>query len=742
MDIVENVGYLAQDPECPDELGVIFSLSGEQQSELREGDSVSIIGRSAMCLLGIDFRARPGYDYYHSIVDDVAGVLVPLEITPPATTTGSRLLDDVRNLPTNSHGMYIHGEQEQALPFARILRHTNLVAMSKRAVADAIRDNLIVIGQPTEGSIPRRKNWNINDDGSVTMPLAHLEFLFHHDIMDTPEKRLNILHHGRAGLRPYVDTAERDPEDTLSIFTVGGVLFSAGPFFWKVRTTVSDGQYQQLETGSFGDGNRVNGVGAHLPSWERHRQVELLSKDVTEPLRYGEAQVTIEFFRPKRVIDTTVNWGALSHQERAKIHLNGMDPLTTLLDADPRIFEDLYAKFAAEDLNAVVITPHGNTAVSVSETAKFNGQKIANAVSKHGVTRGHDIEDLRWASELLANVSDRSRVAIVNSLRPSDASRIVEEQDVNGLLVRDWGKVAFTEHEHTALTGLARRGVNLGWYMDGEFREMHRSGLWASPEAADRLSQLELVVAMFGGHNDQLREPLQPQVDEFFARLADLMDPALIAAAHGNGEGMMLAGHRGARASNVMSLGSGIAAEAKGQGGFNNEPEAVVHSVSVDWLHRQNILDMLKTVSIYNIGGFGTGTEQFAALTTQKLWEVLPSPQIAVDLSGIFQDAKRWADKISSLEEIVLDDGTQIPLTRPLAQPWVANTLHLVPNYHEAGAIVEAFVRDPASYWDNAGIPPIEIAHALPLHSARMALMGMKLPSYMRAAAEKYARSA
>lgn len=766
INIMSNeVGYIAKNPESEHDLALAFdsNLDPEVRSRLLDIDeeTLTVIGRSALGQIGVDL-------YFDSAVEYRDALIIPIEVESHHSETARRLMHDIRELPA-PNGIFMHNGER--LPFGRLLDTSTLERVGKEEIERSIREKIIIFGETNYGRKAQTTGWVVNEDGSVTLPLAHLEFLFNHDALNTPEKRLNIVHHGRAGLRPYVDTLEPEEEEVLALssFAVGGVLFSAGPYAWMLRKLVSEGQYLHLDSVRFSDGNRAMGLGSHLPPYERHRQVELAQGRKQQPLNFKDARVTIDFLKSKKIapheLSTLIDWTNLTAAERNRLHLYGLDTLRILRATDPALLRYVFDRFTEEDLVAAVITPHGVTGVDVGETAKFNARNIAAAVLNLGTSRRIDarLKDLEPLSAILAAASDRSRVVIADSLTPKYIASIAEEQDVGGILVRHWRfpdrkripdreDVALSKEDHSTLTGLVRHGTSIGWFVNDEMRLLHPSGMWAKPEIYEQLGELEVVIAMYGGHKEAMDDALADQVYEFIRQLAHEsgINPRQLAIAHGNGMGLMLLAHRAAVANGILDLGVSIDVEDLGQGKPNLDPSAVAFFLSRDRLYRQQMLDIFNTISIFNIGGFGTLEEFFITLCSQKLFEALPVPKILIQdepeagvdpakFQGLYANIPDLIQSVTRNTRIT-SGGRFIDLAKgkPLGPQWVGRTVHLVDNYETAKNIIRLFLKDPNSYWRNAGISTDDVEKALRNQTETLQAIGFNPRTKLARSAEEY----
>jgi hypothetical protein len=143
-------------------------------------------------------------------------------------------------------------------------------------------------------------------------------------------------------------------------------------------------------------------------------------------------------------------------------------------------------------------------------------------------------------------------------------------------------------------------------------------------------------------------------------------------------------------------------------------------------LYRQEKLDKFNTVSIFNVGGYGTLEELFITLCSQKLTSRLPGPNILISPNDLFDDAKKLTEKIAN---------------ENLGQMWVSKTLELVDSYDRATEIVKGFWKDPGAYWRSKGLLAKDIAIALKNHEEVLDQMGMRLAPRLKLVAESYYES-
>jgi predicted Rossmann-fold nucleotide-binding protein len=232
-----------------------------------------------------------------------------------------------------------------------------------------------------------------------------------------------------------------------------------------------------------------------------------------------------------------------------------------------------------------------------------------------------------------------------------------------------------------------------------------------------------MVVAMYGSHFDGVSDVLETQVDTFFQDLTHLIPAKHLAVTHGNMAGVMAMADTLAQKHDIMSLGVGLDLSAVGQKEVNLACDGFLFLESNERLYRQEKLDKLNTISVFNVGGYGTLEELFITVCSQKLTSRLPTPSILVAPDDLYDMAK----------ELISEVGV-----RGLGQTWVSNTIHPVKTYEEAHEVIKGFWDDPKAYWEKAGIAPKDIALGYQKHQAVLEQMGMRLADNLREASEAY----
>jgi predicted Rossmann-fold nucleotide-binding protein len=696
--------------------------------------SYTILGRSVLGQLGVDIRRIKDMD----LLIDEGELHIPIDVLA-YNATGRAIEADVREIRSRTEPADTLRWHGRPLNFGRMVNFENMKQLNKEEMQQAIDELYISFGIAGEDDEP---DYQIDDNGAVTLPLGMVEFVFNPKRLARPEQRFNAIKHGRAGLIPHMDAIRHREEDPLPDFLVGGIILSTGPYHWKIKEVV-DERVRQLPSAARLDGNRLMGISSAHDDYSRHRQVELVNRGKTNT--FGNTRVTLEAFRSTAAagnVNPTVNWWQMNRNERKRLHAQGVNPLDVIMATNPSMRETLLEAVSGEKTGAVVLSAHGATAVERGETDKFTFQNILDAARSFGRDRNipKRLRKLRPFVELLKPAADRSRLVVADRLLAEDIPAIVEGGDVRAFLLQDFGPEAMTKEIHSALVEQVRNGVSIGWVKDGNLRHFHRSGLWVKPEAVSRMEDLDLVVAMYGGHKEVIGSALNNQIDEFFGNLKTLMPAYHIGVAHGNGPGVMDKADYLSRKHGMMSIGVGIDVEEQTHGKANMEPQAVATFKTDERLYRQQMLDTFNTIPIFNVGGFGTLEELAISVCTHKLLSCVPTPKIIVDPDKLYTNATKLYDEISNRPAMTIN-GQTIDLKDPanqLGQSWVSKTVHRVENYQQAFEKIKEFYEDPQKYWREAGIPQKEIERALRNHTERLRRVGMRPAEIIRRAAEAY----
>jgi predicted Rossmann-fold nucleotide-binding protein len=735
MSEVSSDGVLALHPNIKDTLSLAVPINsvtpdiveyvGEYYDLPKDAKPA---GRSAAGQLGLDLVRIVGTTVVYK-----SDIHVPVSIDA-FTETAKAFEEDINQIRTDTR----QGEKllwkEDDIRFGRMVDYSKLRRLEKDEVERAIASRLIGF-DPAPNNDKPYSSYVVNEDGSVSLPLSLLSFVFNPKLLSRPEQRFNALYHGRAGLIPMVDTKLKNGEEDIPDFMVGGTVFSPGPFYVKIREQISkDGKIRQLGSAALFDGNRLMGTNPRYDDYTRNRQVEIFNTGSSQNI--GDTTVTIDILRPEFSASTlhpVVNWWNMSTEQKMKTHLNGISPLDVIKAEDPASREELLNGVRGRDRTAIVMSAHGISKVDKGETPYFTAQNISEGARSFGRYREIpiDLKHLEPFVNALYPAADRSRLVVADELELKHIPNIVKSGDIRAILMRKFlgmgaKSVAISKEDHSAIVDLVREGVQIAWDNEGDLREMHRSGLWLTPEGADRIESLDLVIAMYGSHIESVTSTMEPKIKKFFEGLKEVVPAENLGVVHGNMAGIMGIADKMARNLGIMSLGVGLDLSSVGQEEVNMQADGFLILGGNERLYRQEKLDKFNTVSIFNVGGYGTLEELFITLCSQKLTSRLPGPNILISPNDLFDDAKKLTEKIAN---------------ENLGQMWVSKTLELVDSYDRATEIVKGFWKDPGAYWRSKGLLAKDIAIALKNHEEVLDQMGMRLAPRLKLVAESYYES-
>ncbi len=682
-----------------------------------------------------------------------AEVYSPVSITSYAPIGDSVKADLERMKDGKRPGSDLRSKRGKAIEGGRYVDFAQLKRLEKPETENVLNQWLLAIDvrDATE-----ERDYSVNEDGSITMPIALVETLISDFTLPTREERLDAIRHGRAGLKPHIDTEKRQADDLLPSFLVGGVALSPGPFTCVIRELLdTEGKLRQLPGAAMVDGNRLMGIGRDLDLYTGHRQIEIVN--LTEGQKFGDTYITIDIYRNVgdfSSLTSVVDWYGMDVEQRRRLHQTGISPLDVIHAVDPGARERLAAVYRRSA--GVIMSSRGVNEVPGGQTDKLTANHVLRAAQSFGRDRdiNNELRSLAPFVEALAPAGDRSRVFAGRRLLAEHLTEIVNGSDVQSFLVEDYGDEAMSQQVHSAMVNLVRSGVSIGWDRQGEMRIFHRSGLWTRPDEVARLEELRLVIAMYGTHRRAVDRELSPRISTFFDQLTTLMPTRYLAVTHGNGPGVMRICDVLARQAGMMSLGVGIELEGQEEGEDIWLPNGVAHFKDSFRLYRQQRMDKYRMVSVINPGGNGTLEEAGINVCTNKLNSALPSPTIIVDPPGDYYHhiVAQFAE--ASNRETINIFGVEVDISdKPFAQPWVTNTIYHVRGYvdsdisrrlpvrkrESAFAVIERFWENPAAYWQQAHVPPEEVLKAYVHHKRELAHMGMHLADRFERAVSAYA---
>ena len=712
------------------------SLPASFVDRLRTGgaDGLKLFGRSVLGQMGVNIVANDA----PIIASTGRQVVVHTPVAIEAhSSIGDSVLADLEEMREGKRpGTALRsGRKGKTIDGGRFVDFGRLKRLEKPETEDALRQGLLAI----DARHKREKQaYRVNDDGSVTVPIALIETLVSDYTLSTREERLNAIKHGRAGLKPHIDTVERRVDDILPPFLIGGIALSPGPFTCVIREQLNDkDDTKQLSGAAMVDGNRLMGIGRDLDLYTGHRQIELVN--TTQDQRFGDTAVTVDIYRETgdgSTLNPIVDWYDMTTNRRHRLHQTGISPLDVIHVANPSARDRLAETYRGSA--GVIMSAHGVDMVPSAKTDKLTADHVLKAAKSFGRNRPIEDKHLQPFVEALAPAGDRSRVFAGKRLLAEYMPMLADGGDVQSFLVEDFGDLPMSQQVHAAMTNLVRSGVSIGWDNQGEMRTFHRSGLWVRPEDVSRIEQLDLVIAMYGTHRKAVDRELKPKIEPFFQQLTSLMPAQHLAITHGNGPGVMRMSDVLARQQGMMSLVVGIEVEGQEEGPDILMPNGIAHFKDSERLYRQQRMDKLRILSVINPGGDGTIEETAINVCTNKLNSAIPGPTIIVDPPGdYFAPIVAQFAQASNRRTVHLF-GKNVNISKtPFAQPWVTNTIHHVRDYEEAFVVIQGFWKDPAGYWDKADVPPGEVLTGGQHHGQEWGHMGMHLADrFIRAISE------
>lgn len=696
---------------------------------LERPQTIEPISRSALGQLGIESIPIGEPELYGD------ALVVPIDLVGHSDTARS-LIDDVKDLPAAEDGKITYNRYP--LRFGRILDTQRLDPLTPNQVEFAVTNGYLYAGEPDQEGI----RWRVDDDGSLWFRLAPLEFIRHEDKLADRRIRMNILHHGRAGIAPFTDDVPvQSDQDSLPRFFVGGIKLSPGPYDVQIQTEVYEDDQgntsYQIPSASFIDGGRIMGVSDTLRKFDSHRQVELVTQG---EVIAGDVWVKVNVFHPdgaNRERSFSVNWSNLSPEQRSQMHYEGVSVIDVIGATEPTVLHNLM-RHLSDEFPAYVISHQGVTPVRRQPSRRFQTLSISDAVHSHGMSRTtpETYSDLQPTVEALGPAGDRSRLVVADSLDPTTIDELAAHGEVRAVLAKNYGPISMTKEDHMMLLRASRRDVKLLWEDPlGNARVFEIGGHWVMPHVRETYRSPEISLAFYTSHADVVGEALRQPVGEFLDNIALLADPSSIILHHGNGSGGMAMVNEEGMRRGMVSSGTGIALENQGQhhaGKFT--AQAVIDFLSVDRLYRQQGMDTHNTISIFNAGGLGTNEELAITLCSHKLLQCLPTPVIIVDESRVFKGVKDTVEDIATRKNIVIE-GEQIDLgSHTLGPSWVPQTMHYLDSYSDAVRVIDEFYSDPMKYWTDRGITEEMLAIALANQEQDVGRYGLVIPRPLRQA--------
>ena len=721
-----NIPYISGHLEIPgnDEIGERF----------QNAQWINVLGRSAHCQVGVNTLVQADKN---------------IEWNPNKGVFECPI--DVESLGY-SQEEWLEGILENGrYNLGRLIFSEKDLALSVQSVGDALAKRDIMIGG----------DYKLCEDGSVDIKISPVEFILsQYQIASSKEVRKTILAHGRNALKGIQDMVAIEDGQLIKpgeLF-IGGIPLSSGKYAVKIEETL-EGGLQHLRGGVFLDALRTTGIGSRLGS-DAFRQIELYNSE-RHDFSLDNLWLKVRFYPHSENQKVENFWGDLTEEEKEEIHKNGVSfAKTTRLDK-PEVREAIFEEITLDgDGWGKIITIHGDTSIPKERTPKLQqSTAVAAANDSRKRRKEYSSQGIKTFAEKIGSVKDGGRVLVSHELpgTTEDLDALVRSGVRTFIFksIEDREKKEFSDQNvymnpdlHEKMWKLSRDGVSFYFELDGEngveLREFYK-GVWIKEEDKRRFDKVDTIINMYGWHKDVIEDLAEEDVREHFKKLIEIYGKENLAVAHGKGPGFMKVADKVARELGIFSIGVGMDLEKVDQKA-NLAPDAIVDFPSSARDYRQKLLDKFVFSAIFNIGGDGTHEESAITTCSMKLLEYLPAPMIYVDICDgeehIWTAEKQLQEELSALKKRKIKGMNLETDTYPLAKTWVPNIKHYVKSYEEASEILIAFKKDPAAYWEKAGISKGEIETALKGNRKLAKEFERPIPEYLENAAEEYAQAA
>lgn len=622
---------------------------------------------------------------------------------------------------------------EKRLRMARLLLGLQKNALSKKAVEKAIELEDIQINA----------DHKINDDGSVSIRIDPVQYLLDEDQLQEKSFQRQVLHRGRNALIGHrVIEPLKDPVQANSLF-IGGLAFSSGPYTAMLDEEIEPGIFH-LRAGRVLDGFRSTGF---QDTEDPSRQLEIWNNGHPgQDVEMNNKRITVRFYPPATSqAEDFSSWQRLSTAQKKRIHQHGVDFAQITGIDNPDFLEELFTGLGKETpIYGRILTNRGVSVIRRREHVLFQVNSAVRAATSTAHRQEQNTEAQNSFIEKLSHTKDRGRVLIAHDLPEDEADlQKLHEAGVRVFVFRSIG-IGRTEDQNVYLTpslyrkiwALTRQGAS--FYFEPkdtkegqrQLREFYK-GFWLLPQEKERFDQVEAVVNMYGTHKNGIFDNSEADIRQFFESLVAIHGKDKVAIAHGKGGGVMELSDRIARELGIFSIGVGISVESLGHGQANLKPEAMVDFRARDRHERQNLLDKMVTIPIFNLGGDGTVEEQGISTCSMKTEEGLPIPHIFIDTSN---QPEHHFEGLKIMGKAVIRgvDG------QSMGEEWVQNLKIFVRSYAEAAEVIRQFHKNPCAIWRKAKVPPKVIRGALIKHQEIAQEYDRPIPEFLLTAAKEY----
>ncbi len=686
--------------------GVVSDLSSAGQIRQR----CCLIGRSGHSQIGLDIDfgdGPPAVDTKRRRID------LPIQITSLNQNIPDFLFSEIKAMTETNRRLTIG---RLFIPMGPSLGHD--------AIEEAVAANHILLPY---GS-------SIDSNGFVIIPLENTHYLLSNTLLTAGQNAQIVLHESKEGLGliQYCSKSGLPEFFQPGNFLCGAIRISLGPYSALIERNLNQGVFHLAAR--LLDAVRTSGI-------DILRQVELYNGG-EEPVPTAGIQIKIRLF-PADPMTAGIATRLLSSNRARKIIHDGIDfaDATSIFSIDicDTLLENLSAIPSERGNHSRLLTRSKCVDIQrelLENEWHENAQsriiyEVVRGTITSGVHRGEQISpDIRAfveSLELVGGAQNLRRVFVSHEFPGTDTLRVLKRNNVGVFIGRSIrlsetstnglptvprtapNNIYFGQTTYETFCDLTRREGARFYMIFGEgperhVREFHR-GFWMTREGKEKMTDAHTMVAMFGSHVKGTDEVLTGQIHQFFADMTAVPEIAgAFAVCHGSGPGVMKIADDAAADQSILRIGIGIDSEKIGQRPNLNPPILLNFNNSARHM-RQNILDRTSLFKIYNIGGMGTLEELLIAITNLKLFESLPAPHIFVDPFGLGENGSHlWESTLEQLRTASRMKTIGSHSVR-LAPAWVPNFCHVVYNYQEVLDIIVNFVRDPAGYWERAGIP-------------------------------------
>lgn len=739
--------YLAPHPEIDGQLAMAADceeIGGTTAREIYEGDpSKSGLARSIQGQIGNHFVfLEEGKTHNGPTLERATRLFLPFVIKSH-TERGAQMAADMYTIADQTPRGQFARHNGEPIPAGRFFDLSQVVQLDANDVERYRADGLIYFApSATNHDEPV---YRFTSSGETQVKLSRDEYVLEPEDFSTTDSRLNLLLQGRSGIKREVGMVEHDPEDLIPEFLLGGLAVSGGPFYWRIKERVND-HLIQLSSAALIDANRNTGTGLHLDSYERNRQVELVKQVDPESKQptptFGNTWVPIEFFslrpsRGRKRHQLGTEWRMLDRNELLDRHINGVTPLKALRLANPSVRTPLLSEVERSDTDAMAVGRVAVQRIKKSRSNQGKVKRIVRALEHRGEGIPEDARDpeaWRQAMDTLSDVGDMSATIIAEELHPHEVKTIIDAGARAILVKRLLGKSAargvMDAAHHTILNDYARKGIGIAMGDENNYRELHSSGYWILDGVASRMKNIAVPMSIYGGNRQQFYDVYARELELLLKNLVGVTGPQdEVAVFQGGGDGIMYAAHRAAIEANALSFTSGIDKEGAVAKLIMEEGHGHVFREVMAVLSRQHPLVAHTLFSLILPGGIGTGLEYDAEALLRKLFVNPPTPFYVLNINGHYDGMRQQYDKYAN-------DSVRGSVYSP--REYMPKLIRYVEDLEEMFDDMVEFMRDPASRWEEDGIPPNHVDRSCSNKGKILQDDGMAIPLWLQRGRDDY----